>query len=254
MAQGALCLWGEEGCGKSVLAQALVKNLQTEGYLVAIAEPATPKQMLTSISEQFALNPYNLEGKALALDALKLLVSDFLVKTPAVLVIDDAQMCKPDFRHWLKKAKKRGGCNLLLLATNPPLTDIFLSVPRIELKPMSEKAIREIMVNAAVSRGIQLNNADLSRLQSRTGGNPTLAIRSFEEEYLGIDQEAADHKRYFDITPLILIAGTVFVVIRFIGLGTSDKSMYILGGIGGAVFLGLSRLIYSLPKEGRRVN
>jgi hypothetical protein len=110
------------------------------------------------------------------------------------------------------------------------------------------------MVNAAVSRGIQLNNADLSRLQSRTGGNPTLAIRSIEEEYLGIDQEAADHKRYFDITPLILIAGTVFVVIRFIGLGTSDQSMYILGGIGGAVFLGLSRLIYSLPKEGRRVN
>jgi MoxR-like ATPase len=63
LAQGALCLWGEEGCGKSVLAQALVKNLQTEGYLVAITEPATPKQMLTSIAEQFALNPYNLEGK-----------------------------------------------------------------------------------------------------------------------------------------------------------------------------------------------
>ncbi len=221
---------------------------------MAIAEPSTPKQMLSSIAEQFGLNTYSLEGKPLALDALKLLVSDFMVHNSTVLVIDDAQMCKPDFRHWLKKAKKRGGCHLLLLATNPPLSDIFLSLPRIELKPLSQKAIREIMVDAAQSRGIRISNADLSRLQARSGGNPTLAIRAIEEEYLGIDQEAPDHKRYFDITPLILIIGTIFVVVRFIGLGTSDQSMYILGGIGGAIFLGLSRLIYSLPKEGRRVN
>jgi len=254
LAEGALCLWGEEGCGKSVLANAIVRSLRDEGYLVAQVEPSTPKQMLCLIAEQFGLETYTLEGKQLSLDGLKILISDFLFNNSAVLVIDDAQMCKPDFRHWLKKCKKRGGCNLLLLATNPPLADIFLSVPRIQLRPMPEKAIREIMVEAAYHRGIKLSDSELSRLQSRSGGNPTLAIRSIEEEYLGIDQEAADHRRYFDITPLILIAGTFFVVVRFIGLGTSNRSLYILGGIGGAVFIGLSRVIYSLPKEGKRVS
>jgi len=254
LAQGALCLWGEEGCGKSVLANAIVQSLRQEGYLVAHTEPSTPKQMLSFITEQFGLETYTLEGKQLSLEGLKLQLSDFMFHNSAVLVVDDAQLCKPDFRHWLKKCKKRGGCNLLLLATNPPLADIFLSVPRIQLRPMSEKAIREIMIEAAYHRGIKLTASELARLQSRAGGNPTLAIRAIEEEYLGIDQEAADHKRYFDITPLLLIAGTIFVIIRFIGVGTSDQSLYILGGIGGAIFLGLSRLIYSLPKEGRRVN
>jgi hypothetical protein len=33
--------------------------------------------------------------------------------------------------------------------------------------------------------------------------------------------EGADHRRYFDITPLILVVGVIFVIMRFIGLGTN---------------------------------
>ena len=50
------------------------------------------------------------------------------------------------------------------------------------------------------------------------------AIRAIEEEYLGLDVEGSDHRRYFDITPLILIVGVIFVVIRFVGLGTGDQT------------------------------
>jgi hypothetical protein len=49
-----------------------------------------------------------------------------------------------------------------------------------------------------------------------------LAARAVDEEYLGLDVEGADHRRYFDITPLILLAGIAFVIMRFIGLGTGD--------------------------------
>jgi hypothetical protein len=53
-----------------------------------------------------------------------------------------------------------------------------------------------------------------------------LAIRAIEEEYLGLDIEGADHRRYFDITPLILVVGVIFVIMRFIGLGTNDQALY----------------------------
>lgn len=45
-ANGAILIAGEDGSGKSVLAGAVVENLQDEGYMVAFIEPATPKQML----------------------------------------------------------------------------------------------------------------------------------------------------------------------------------------------------------------
>ena len=118
---------------------------------------------------------------------------------------------------------------------------------------MPEYAIRELMEQASLDRGINLKQSDLAKLQERAGGNPMLAIRAIDEEYLGLDVEAGDHRRYFDITPLILLAGVGFVVMRFIGLGTNDRALYIFSGIAAAVFLGLSRLLYNLPSEDKRI-
>lgn len=80
-----------------------------------------------------------------------------------------------------------------------------------------------------------------------------LAVRAIDEEYLGLEVEGADHRRYADATPLVLLVGIVFVIIRFIGLGTGNQALYIFGGIAAAVFLGLSRLLYNLPGESRRI-
>lgn len=142
---------------------------------------------------------------------------------------------------------------MLLLAIDPPRTDIFINIPRIELKPLPEYAIREIMVQAAAERAIALKPSELSKLQERAAGNPMLAVRAVDEEYLGLNVKSGDHRRYFDITPLILLAGIAFVIMRFIGLGTGDQALYIFGGIAAAVFLGLSRLLYNLPPEDRRI-
>ena len=142
---------------------------------------------------------------------------------------------------------------MLILATNPPRTDVFINLPPIMLKPLPEYVIREIMEAAALERELNLKNSDLARLQSRAGGNPMLAQRAIEEEYLGLEVEEGDHRRYFDITPIILLAGIGFVIMRFIGLGTSDQALYIFGGIAAAIFLGLSRLLYNLPRENGRI-
>ncbi|MDF5724993.1 MAG: hypothetical protein PUP91_31985 [Rhizonema sp. PD37] len=81
-----------------------------------------------------------------------------------------------------------------------------------------------------------------------------LAQRVIDEEYLGLEFEGADHNQYLDITPLILIAGVGFIVLRFIGLGTNNHNLYIASGIGAAVFLGFSRLLYNLPQESKRIH
>lgn len=251
-ANGAILIAGEDGSGKSILAIAVVEKLQADGFMVAFIEPATPKQMLLEIAHQFEIATEDLEGKSLTADKLKRAIATFLEENTAFLVLDDAHACDAKFRMWLKQLR-RSGVPMLLLATDPPRSDIFINIPRIELKPLPEQAIREIMIQAAADREIQLKPSELSKLQERAGGNPMLAARAVDEEYLGLEIEGADHRRYFDITPLILLVGIVFVIMRFIGLGTSDQALYIFGGIAAAIFLGLSRLLYNLPRESQRI-
>ncbi|YAF99279.1 MAG: AAA family ATPase (plasmid) [Nodularia sp. CChRGM 3473] len=252
LANGAILIAGEDGSGKSILASAVVEKLQTDGFMVAFIEPATPKQMLLEIAHQFEIPTEDLEGKSLTADKLKRAIATFLEENTAFLIVDDAHSCDAKFRMWLKQLR-RSGVPMLLLATAPPRTDIFINIPRIELKPLPEYAIREIMIQAAAERAIALKPSELSRLQERAGGNPMLAMRAVDEEYLGLEIEGADHRRYFDITPLILLAGIAFVIMRFIGLGTNDQALYIFGGIAAAIFLGLSRLLYNLPRESQRI-
>lgn len=252
LANGSILVAGEEGSGKSVLANAVVEKLQNDGFTVAYLEPATPKQMLLEIAHQLEVDTQNLEGKALSADQLKRAIASHLESNTAFLVIDDTHACDTKFRMWLKQLR-RENVPMLLFGTDPPRSDVFISIPRIELQPLPEYAIRELMEQAALERGISLKNSDLSKLQERAGGNPMLAIRAVDEEYLGLEVEAGDHRRYFDITPLILLAGIAFVVMRFIGLGTNDQALYIFGGIAAAVFLGVSRLLYNLPRESGRI-
>lgn len=243
---------GEEGSGKSVLAAAVISQLTSEGFTVAICEPSTPKQMLVEIAEQLGVKTYDIEGKNLTAEGLKNAIAVHLKNNSAFLVIDDAHTCELKFRLWLKNLKRQG-TPILLFATDPPKTDVFLNLPRIELTSLPEYAIRELMEQAALEQGINLKPHQLAKLQERVGGNPMLAIRVIDEEYIGLDIEAGDHRRYADATPLLLLVGVFFVVIRFIGLGTGDQALYVFGGIVAAIFLGISRLMHYLPRESKRI-
>lgn len=251
-ANSSILVAGEEGSGKSVLSSAVYEHLSAEGFTVALCEPATPKQMLIEIAEQLSVDTVTIEGKSLTIDQLQRAIITSLESNTAFLVIDDAHTCETKFRMWLKTLKRQG-VPMLILATDPPRSDVFINLPRIELAPLPEYAIRELMEQAALERGINLKPHELAKLQERVGGNPMLARRVIDEEYLGLDVEAGDHRRYADATPLVLLAGVFFIVIRFIGLGTSNQALYIFGGVLAAIFLGVSRLLYNLPRESRRI-
>ena len=80
-----------------------------------------------------------------------------------------------------------------------------------------------------------------------------LAKRVIEEEYLGLDVEAGDHHRYFDLTPLILLVAVVLMVMRFFTLGLNNPSLYIMTAMFGTLMMGISRVLYRLPKESQRI-
>jgi len=251
-ANAPLLVVGKEGMGKSELAKAVVRQLRDEEYTVANIELSTPKRMLTDIAKQLDVDTQKLDGKVIPLDELRALISKSFQQNTAFLVVDDAHRLDAKFRDWLKTLKWQG-VPMLLLANDPPRSDIFVNLPRIELAPLPEYAIREVMEQQAIFRGLNLKPHQLAVLQERTGGNPMLAKRVIDEEYLGLENEAGDHHRYFDITPLILLVGTVFIMMRFAAMGLNNPSLYILTAMFGTLMMGIYRLVNKLPKESQRI-
>lgn len=180
-ANAPILIVGEEGSGKSVLGTAVVEQLNFEGFAVALVEPTTPKQMLIEIAEQLGINIVSLKGKVLTSDELKRAIATFFESNTAFLVIDDAHICGYKFRTWLKSLKCQG-VPMLLLATDPPRSDVFIGLTRQELTPLPECAILELMEQAALEQGISLKPYKLAFLQERARGNPMLAQRVVEED------------------------------------------------------------------------
>lgn len=248
----SLLVVAESGMGKSVLGDAIAQELQEEGYLLAIVQPASTKQLLLRIAEQLGVEVTDLEGKNLTTAGLKGAIVDFLSAQTAFLICDDAHHFTPEIRRFLEELHERH-CPMLLLATTPPAKDIFLKLPRIELKPLQDIAIRDIMAAHALELGLSIGTAQLAGLQQRCGGNPMLAKRVIQEEYLGLDDTAPDHTQWIDGTPYLIAGLMVFGMVRVIGIGLNSTSLYLIGGVL-SVLVGILRIIfYSLPKKSTRL-
>lgn len=251
-ANSSLLVVGEAGCGKSALGKCVATELEDLGFPVVLAVPNSNKQMLKSIATELGVDTEHIEGKAMTTSMLSDAIAEFLSKNTAFLIFDDAHRLSTSMRCWLEKLHSEGVL-MLLLASRPPARDIFLKLPRIELQPLTNYQIREIMVEAALEMKVELSNAALAQLQQRCGGNPMLAKRVIREEYLGLDENSPDHTQWIDGTPYVIGGLMVFTIVRFIGLGLNSTSLYLIGGII-AVALGIFRLlVFSLPKKSTRL-
>lgn len=251
-ANSSMLIVGEAGSGKSTMGELVTKELEELGFLVAVTSPATTKQVLVEIAEQLGVDMDNLEGKTLTMRELQQAIAEFLSETCAFLICDDAHQFSPGIRYWLEKLYDQGQ-PMLLITNYPPARDIFLKLPRMELEPLSERSIREIMQQAASELGLELSNAQLAHLQQRCGGNPMLAKRVINEEYLGVEAENADHTQWIDGTSLLIAALTLLVIVRFLGLGFNSTSLYLIGGILTVAVAVVRILLYSLPRKSGRL-
>ena len=64
-----------------------------------------------------------------------------------------------------------------------------------------------------------------------------LARKVIRASALGINNKKPEHSQYLDISPIIISGLMALGIVRFIGMGTGNKGLYIVGGV--ALILGL---------------
>ena len=252
LANASLLVVGEAGAGKTFLAERVIEDLWGRGFPVAAPAIGTVKQMLLEIAGDLGVDTETLEGKPMTAQQLQETIAEWLQNNVAFLVMDNGHRFPVSLRCWLEKLHLQGQ-PILLLATYPPARDIFLKLPRIELEALPERAIREIMEGEANDLGLRVTPGKLADWQQRAIGNPMLAKRVVKEEYLGLESNNYDHTQWIDGTPLLIAVLMCFMILRFLGLGFNNTSLYLIGGIL-TVAVGMVRLmIYSLPGQSNRL-
>jgi len=232
----SILVLGESGSGKSTLADQIQVGMSSEGYEVGIATYlGSAKTTLLELCDQLgfptAIELDNGNEKPMTLEQLRAEVLQNLTCGKRILIVDDAQRFPASLKYWLEVVLKGGGL-LVLLADRPPASGIFLKVPRIEMEVLQTDVVRSFMVGEALAHGITLNTSQVAELEQRCGGNPALAKRVVHEFVLGLNESnSTDYRRYVDGTPFLIASLSIIGVVRFIGLGLGDRSLYIIGGI-----------------------
>ena len=252
----SLLLVGEPGSGKTTLGMAVRSRLEAAGYTVGmVAYSGSAIDLLKELCEQFCIDLMTDDEKPKQKPAIRLKADllDELKKSGSCLIADNADRWSSSLRYWLEDCW-RAGALMLLLGWNCQQKDIYAKLPVRRLEPIKDDMIREIMRTEAASQGVKLSISDLSRLQSSTGNNPAIARRVVREAALGIGNEAsAEHSQYIDGTPMLLARLAVLGLVRLIGLGLGDKSLYVIGGALTMAVLVLRTLLYAANRGTRKL-
>ncbi|MCA6580481.1 MAG: ATP-binding protein [Pseudanabaena sp. M34BS1SP1A06MG] len=231
----SLLIIGDEGTGKSAIADGVRTAFHSRGWKVAIAEySGSAKATLIEICEQLGCDYEDHSGnkpRPFTADEMREEIKQALNQSHTLLICDNAHRYPVSMRYWLQDCIGDRAL-LLLLATTPPRKDLFLKMPRIAIQGMSSAEIREIMIEEAEEIGLKLPASKIAELEQRCGGNPFLARRVVRELSLDLgENEEGDRIDYIDGTPFLIAALSMIGVVRLIGLGLGDRSMYIIGGI-----------------------
>jgi hypothetical protein len=228
---------GEYGSGKEEFAEDLQDEL-TDFKSVVVSYKGNIKTLYVEIAEGLRIPTseakYNKNGeeigeKPLTTEAIKQMIAS-RVTNRSLLIINESQRLPSSFRFWLEEILATG-IKLICLAVTNPQKDIFLNLIEIELSLPTDLEIRDVMEREAGRLGIKLSRSRLAELQTQAGRNPMLAKRVIQIEALGFKERKPEHSQYVVIMPIIIALLMSFGIIRFIGIGTGNKALYIFGGV-----------------------
>jgi hypothetical protein len=247
-AKSALVVGGE-GVGKTSLLRFISEQL--DGYNYAVMTPASAKVLLQNLASQLGVEMESLEGKPLKIAELQDAIAHYLEQNTCFILCDNAHLLAPSIRRFLEQLHSIG-VPMLLTATTPRPTDIFLKLPRIELKALGNREIRAIALAHAQSLGLKLTPAKLSQISARSGGVAMLARRAVDEEHLGLEP-SYDHTSWVDGTPYLIVILLLLTLSRVIGKGTNNVTLAMIGMTLTIAVRIIQTLFYSLPKQSRRL-
>lgn len=246
---------GEAGSGKSSIGRAVIGQLSDFNCAIASYDGSI-KQCLLNIADQLDIRitipVFDKEGnekgeKPMTADQMKVAIAA-AVNNETLIVCDDAHRWAASLRYWLEELFKKG-CVLVLLSIYDLQKDIFLKLVKVAIAAPTDLEIREVMSREAIELGLRLSPAQFARLQAKAGTNLMLAKRVIQEESLGMATEAGEHTQYVDISPFITASLCAIGIVRFIGLGMGDRTLYIVGGVAMLVGLALKYLGRGLQRE-----
>ncbi len=219
--------------------QDLVKRYGSEFVIAAAVYKGSGKRFFVRLAEQLDIpteeTKYDKNGepcgeRALTMDQLKDEIAEN-VGPETLFILPEAKRLSTGIRYWLEDLINAGVRVVCFAAANPG-RDIFLEMLEVELELPTDRAIREVMQAEADRLGLKLDRSRLAELQPLAGRNPMLAKKVIRNEKLGVNQEASpQHTQYVVIMPILIACLMAFGVVRFIGMGTRNKSLYIFGGV-----------------------
>ena len=256
----SLLVIGEQGSGKSTVAIEVKARSSALFKKVAIVAYGanSPKVFFNSIGEQLDIEltkpKINAKGEItgespLNIDECKFEIADNI--NGKLLIIDDAHQLPESIKRWLEGLHKAGHC-LLLFSIADPAKGIFLRLNKIKLLQPTELQIRDIMQREAIRLNLSLSPSQLAALQRRAGKNLMLCKKVIRDESLGISS-GVEHRDYVDIGPFIMAGLSGLAVVRFIGLGLGDRTLYIVGGVAMLVSVILKYLARALTRNRKRL-
>lgn len=222
-------------------AQVIESELSDEFSIAKAIYKGSGKKFFTELAKQFDIpttcpklnaNGEEVGEKPMTLDELKEEIA-LNIPADALLILPEAKRLTTLITFWLEDLN----CRICCFAVAKPNRDIFLKMIEIELALPDDRHIREIMQQEAESCGLNISEARLSALQSYAGKNAAAARKIVKQEKLGLTKDPS-HNQYLDISPLVMGLFCCVGIVRFVGLGTGDRSLYMIGGI--AMMLGLS--------------
>ena len=228
---------GEAGITDN-LGQLLYEKLMGEKQSAIAIYKGSVKKFLETIAFELDIptteTKYNSKGeptgeKSLTVDQLKEEIAANCSEE-TLFIIPEAKRLTTSIRYWLEELISNG-VTVCAIAPVNPCKDIFLEMIEIELSLPEDRQIREVMEAEANRQGLQLSKSRLAELQPLAGRNPMLARKVIRNEKLGLNKQKPEHTQYVVVMPIIIAALMAFGIVRFVGLGTGNKGLYITGGV-----------------------
>jgi len=274
-------LTGSVGIGKSaVLREALeqvsnrvgliirLHDHQAKGQFVEMARQMLELGLITAkeldLPAQFHdIPPADIEWKDIRNKVNRMSMRDLTqVVIPAlarsedkpVIAVDDLTSLTPtQMAFWLAifEHAQVVGC---ASEKKPRVKKLWWKMKEISVKPFSPAVARDVIKQYITTKGMLIESPDqyISHVVKQSGGIPQAIYDMLDESGKEriIDKRKVREMRheagikYLDFTPVVMILGALIVSMRYIGMGTGDKTLYILGGMGAALFLTFKFFIF----------
>ena len=133
------------------------------------------------------------------------------------------------------------------------LRKLWWKMQVLEVPALPPEVATQIVRAYIAKRGVLIESPELytSHVVRQSGGVPQ-AINDMLDA--SAKERVVDKRRiremrhdagvkYFDFTPVMIVAGAGIVALRYVALGMGDRTMYVMAGIGAAMFLAVRMLL-----------